>query len=512
MKANHKTFDWYSFINNHPLFGELASDDINGLLDPNNSTPRTFKQDSVIFRSGEISNSFFLIGEGSVNVELASEDSSATNISILYKGDYFGEMSAIDNQYGRAATISAIEKCTLLEIKSRPFQQILKTNPELEFKLLSMLSARLRHVNDHLLKSTRLTYDTKFSLLSEKIESQSKVVDASLRASQSVFEQTKIRTDEIIHSAERGRTRVTWAMSTLTAGFTLLLMLFGFFGIKNLATIETIKQGIEEKKTAIEKTVDEIENTRQAVGDMKIEFYAALKHVNETIKSIDGFMEATTNSISDSETAKRILFESLISLFMTRVEEFINLKVEHGESDAIVDPGNLGVHILEIKDPDITIKLFLNLFYEIEESHNDLADNLTKISESSFESKSESELKKENMLNRERMDYFEIFMGTFIITGDDEPEADNPLAVFLSHYILLVTDMMPSESDTMSGKSIELNSVSFEIQSKELKTKYKKITTDDTRKKLYEDFISALDDSEVYIARIKAVNNAISMH
>ena len=184
MKANHKTFDWYSFINNHPLFGELASDDINGLLDPNNSTPRTFKQDSVIFRSGELSNSFFLIGEGSVNVELASEDSSATNISILYKGDYFGEMSAIDNQYGRAATISAIEKCTLLEIKSRPFQQILKTNPELEFKLLSMLSARLRHVNDHLLKSTRLTYDTKFSLLSEKIESQSKVVEASLRASQ----------------------------------------------------------------------------------------------------------------------------------------------------------------------------------------------------------------------------------------------------------------------------------------------------------------------------------------
>ena len=103
-------------------------------------------------------------------------------------------------------------------------------------------------------------------------------------------------------------------------------------------------------------------------------------------------------------------------------------------------------------------------------------------------------------------------MGTFIITGDDEPEADNPLAVFLSHYILLVTDMMPSESDKMSGKSIELNSLSFEIQSNKLKTKYKKITTDDTRKKL-DEFLSGLNlYSEVYSARLEAVYNAIFMH
>ena len=254
MGTSENKVDWYSFINDHPLFGDLKSDEISSLLDSKNSTCRTFESNNIIFRAGELSNTFFLIGEGSVNVELSSEDSNATNICTLHKGDFFGEMSAIDEQSARAATISANEKCELLEVKSTPFQQVLKENPELEFKFLSMLTARLRHVNDHLLKNTRLTYDTKFSILSEKIESQSKVVDASLKASQAVFEQTKIRTDEIIHAAERGRTRITWTLSTLTAGFTLLLALFSFFGYEKLDLAQQKLDSISETEDTINET------------------------------------------------------------------------------------------------------------------------------------------------------------------------------------------------------------------------------------------------------------------
>ena len=267
MKSNHKSFDWKAFIKDHPLFGELTSEETRNLLDSDNSTHRAFKRDDVIFRAGEMSNTFFLIGEGSVNVELSSENSSATNICSLYKGDYFGEMSAIDEQSGRAATILANEDCLLLEIKSNPFLKVIKANPELEFKLLSMLAARLRQVNDHLLKSTRLSYDTKFSLLSEKIESQSKVVDASLNASQAVFEQTKIRTSEIINAAERGRSRTTWVMSVLTTVFTVIFGIIGFLGYKELQTaevkakeIDDIVISIQEKEVLIQKSVIQAEN------------------------------------------------------------------------------------------------------------------------------------------------------------------------------------------------------------------------------------------------------------
>lgn len=482
MKSNHKSFDWYSFISQHPLFGELLLDEINSLLKSSNSTHREFKQGTVIFRAGELSNSFFLIGKGSVNVELLSEGSSAINIGTLYKGDYFGEMSAIDNQNCRAATISANENCTLLEIKSRPFQKILKTNPELEFKLLSMLAARLRHVNDYLLKSTHLTFDSKFALLSEKIESQSKVVDASLKASQAVFEQTKIRTDEIIHAAERGRSRITFVMSTLTGVFTTLLLIFSFLGYDKLETLEGFKKAFEKVEIdvdqfqlAIKQSGEEIENTK--------------KSVDVTIKELEKKIASINDSISDSNNVKKILFESLISLFMVRAEEYIKLKAEPGQAEndainAIPDPRNLADRILEIKDPFITRELFKKLFYKIKESQQE-----------------------KNKLNQARIRYFKYYMDHYmdpLISIEDEQLAANHLAKFLSRYILLVTD-------TMRVGHIEANSKSFNTQLDELETKYKQIVEDEESKYHLEKFITDLQEDEVYPDRIGAVNKRIPM-
>jgi CRP-like cAMP-binding protein len=362
-------------------------------------------------------NSCFLIGDGSVNVELPSESSSSTIICTLYKGDYFGEMSAIDSQNGRAATIVANEDCKLLEIKSKPFQQILKANPELEFELLSMLAARLRHVNDHLLQNTRLTYDTKFSLLSEKLESQSKVVEASLSASQAVFEQTKIRTTEIINAAERGRSRITWVMSTLTAGFTLLLGLFSFLGYDKLNTAE--------------EKLDEIEQVSQSIKSMKIEIEASKKEVDAALASVSGLSasvatvkektEELDDAINESVKAKRILFETLIPIFMLQVEEQINQKRQS-------DTGLFGRQILESNDDVVTIKLLKKIYIKIKDSHQVLVSE-------------KPELDKEEELSRNRISFYTIFIYTYI-HDDKEGQTENSLAMFLSSYILLATYAM----------------------------------------------------------------------
>ena len=473
MKSNRKSFDWHSFISQHPLFGELLLDEINSLLESGNSTHREFKQGNVIFRAGELSNSFFLIGKGSVNVELLSEGSSAINIDTLYKGDYFGEMSAIDNQNCRAATISANENSTLLEIKSMPFQKVLKTNPELEFKLLSMLAARLRHVNDYLLKSTHLTFDSKFALLSEKIESQSKVVDASLKASQAVFEQTKIRTDEIIHAAERGRSRITLITSTLTGVFTTLLLIFSFLGYDKLNTLEDFKKDFEQVQKDVETAQGKIEESKGKIENTK-------KSVDVTKEELDKKIASINDSISDSNNAKNILFESLISLFMVRVEEFIKLEAEQGDKNTVEDPSNLADHILEIRDPFITIKLFIKLFYKIVDSQLE-----------------------ENKLNEARINYFAYYMDQYIFIENGQ-QAANHLAHFLSRYILLVTDTMPEEH-------IEAYSERFNIQLNELETKYKQIAEVEESKNHLEKFITDTEEIEAYTKRINAVKNAIDM-
>ena len=417
MKSNHDGFDWGLFLDEHLLFGELPADDINRLLDSQHSSHREFKHNDIIFRAGEMGNSCFLIGDGSVNVELASEGSSSTIICTLYKGDYFGEMSAIDSQSGRAATIVANEDCMLLEIKGKPFQQILKANPELEFELLSMLAARLRHANDHMLKNTRMTYDTKFSLLTEKLESQSKVVEASLSASQAVFEQTKVRTTEIINAAERGRSRITWVMSTLTAGFTLLLALFSFLGYDKLNTAED--------------KLDEIEKVSQTIKVMKIEIETSKKEVDAALASVSGLSDSVAtvrskteeldDAINESVKAKGILFETLIPIFMLQVEEQINQKRQS-------DTGLFGRQILESNDDVVTIKLLKKIYIKIKDSHQVLVSE-----------KPESDEEKE--LSRNRISFYTIFLYTYL-HDDKEGQTENSLAMFLSSYTLLATYAM----------------------------------------------------------------------
>lgn len=466
METGEKKFDWYSLINEHPLFGDITSDDISILLDTKNSTHRTFESNNIIFRAGEISNTFFLIGEGSVNVELSSEDSNATNICTLYKGDFFGEMSAIDDQSVRAATISANEKCELLEVKSRPFQQVLKKNPELEFKLLSMLTARLRHVNDHLLKNTRLTYDTKFSLLSEKIESQSKVVDASLKASQAVFEQTKIRTGEIIHAAERGRTRITWILSTLTAGFTLLLALFSFFGYDKLELAQKKLDSISETEESINETKTEVEETLQLIQIAKTKVDA----VNSTVEELKA-------SIAESETAKIILFETLVSMFASRVDEKFDPKIEKEKRQAIPDIEKLGIHILKINDTVVTIKLFKEIYFDIQDELQIISANKDKISTEDYQ------------LSHAKISYYMVFMSQ-LINSENGQHDSNELALFLSNYILLVTYAMNEEFS-------KDNSETFDIRLSKLNNKYNNTYGNSLKKQLDKNFISDLTDLDL---------------
>lgn len=416
MEAHHDSFDWRSFFSDHPLFGDLGQDEIDSLLDPGNSKQQSFKRGEVVFRAGEISNSFFLIGEGSVDVELASEESSATTICTLYRGDYFGELAAIDSQDGRAATILAHEDCILLEIKSKPFQEVIKANPELEFKLLTMLASRLRHVNDHLLKNTRLTYDTKFSLLSEKIESQSKVVDASLDASQAVFEQTKVRTSEVIEAAERGRARLTWMLSILTTGFTLVFGVLGFFGYtefkaaeSNAKKIDEILIEIQKKEVVIDAAANQAELSAKSIEDAK-ENVAELKDTVAVVKTTLGEQEKTLDL---SKQAQQILFETLIPIFSYQVDE----KIRTGNDS---EPGTIGLQMLALNDAEVTIKLLKRVFSMISESHQKIL------------------IGEDPEFHRARVSFCTSFMYLYFYS-DDERTNENQLAKFLSSYLLLIS-------------------------------------------------------------------------
>jgi len=88
--------------------------------------------------SGESGNELFIIAEGEATVKTGDGRSSR-----LRAGEFFGEMSLIDGG-PRSATIYAASAMKLLVIGHREFWSLLAAAPQLNAKIMRVLSQRLR--------------------------------------------------------------------------------------------------------------------------------------------------------------------------------------------------------------------------------------------------------------------------------------------------------------------------------------------------------------------------------
>lgn len=243
--------DWKQILARHPLFSDLGAGDLERLLDSSMSIVREFSADSSIVREGEVSDSVFLIGHGSVDITLTSADGEKIILRSLRSGEMFGEMALFERR-PRSATATATEPSALLEIKGQNFLDLLREHPEIEFRVLLKLSERLRSLGEEILAIRLKNVDETIRLLDRKLDAELKVVDASLRASEAVFDQTSKRANEIIDSADRSRSRLTVAASTTVGVITIVIAVFGFLGVQELRSV----RAIEERAGEAEKRID----------------------------------------------------------------------------------------------------------------------------------------------------------------------------------------------------------------------------------------------------------------
>jgi hypothetical protein len=130
--------------------------------------------------------------------------------------------------------------------------------------MLLTLSERLRHVNEQVLAVRQKDVDEKLNFFNTKLDAELKVFDASMRAAQTVFDQTRVRTDEIINSAERSRTRVSFFLTTAVA-------LLGLFGVSELLSIKNIwKEAADIKQEQLKITTlsNEIRSDAKTLQDL----------------------------------------------------------------------------------------------------------------------------------------------------------------------------------------------------------------------------------------------------
>jgi CRP-like cAMP-binding protein len=137
------------FLRKVPLFEGLTSAQLRKLLAALKRVD--FPGSTHIFREGETGTSMFLITDGKVRISKMVPGIGEEALAILEKGQYFGEMSLIEDG-PRSADAIAHTSCQLYELSRDKLEQVMFTDKELASILLwtfvRTLSARLRETND----------------------------------------------------------------------------------------------------------------------------------------------------------------------------------------------------------------------------------------------------------------------------------------------------------------------------------------------------------------------------
>jgi len=135
------------FLSETALFGDLNQEEIAAVAKL--CRQRLVPKGSIVFYEDDPGTSCYIILDGKVKIVVNSPHDGREHIlGILKRGDLFGEMSLIDG-LARSATAIAVEETQVLTIQRDEFIHLVDLQPGISFKLLAVLSRRLRATDRH---------------------------------------------------------------------------------------------------------------------------------------------------------------------------------------------------------------------------------------------------------------------------------------------------------------------------------------------------------------------------
>lgn len=349
-----KNADWNTILGKSSLFSSLNEVERARLLDEAVSVERDCPEGAIILREGEAGDTVFLIGSGAVGVALIAPDGQKILLYTLREGDFFGEMALLENK-PRSASVTARARCVLLEIKGQEILKLMRKHHEITIHILREMSERLRHTGEEILKLKLKGLDETIKYFDEKLDATVDANNAKLAASQSIFDQINQRAHEIIESADRARTRLTVAASTVGAIIAAVTTLSAYFGYSEFTStrneIVTVKDEIvtmketvvgtaatasEASKTA-EKQADvarkEAEFAKENADQLKTQTETTLTNLKELEKKIGETSE-------DMEKFREWQVKSLLASFPGDVEKSRETAVETFKTTLRISGGN----------------------------------------------------------------------------------------------------------------------------------------------------------------------------
>lgn len=134
-----------------PLFQKLPSREIQHLAET--LTTREVQSNTVLFYEGDEGQHFYILREGQLEVVKSIETPDERVIDTRQRGDFIGEMSLINPDGRRTASVRARGYAKLWEMSRTEFNALLARQPELAYEMVRVLSNRLTAAHNNAMAS-----------------------------------------------------------------------------------------------------------------------------------------------------------------------------------------------------------------------------------------------------------------------------------------------------------------------------------------------------------------------
>jgi CRP/FNR family cyclic AMP-dependent transcriptional regulator len=132
-------------LRNIPLFSSVRDADLEAIASL--LIERRFPRHKTIVEEGLPGDYMYILCEGRVQVSKLSDDGREKILEFLEDGDFFGEMSLLDNA-PRSASVRALADTRILALSRADFLAVLRRSPDLAMAVIQELTRRLRRVDD----------------------------------------------------------------------------------------------------------------------------------------------------------------------------------------------------------------------------------------------------------------------------------------------------------------------------------------------------------------------------
>lgn len=133
-----------AFLRRVPLLSSLNEQQLETLAA--GSTRRNFPKGRTIVSEGEPSQSLYILLSGRAKVQRSDSEGKEVILAVLGSGDFFGEMSLID-EAPRSASVITLESCDFMSINKDAFRAMLLQSAEMCMAVMRGMVRRLREAD-----------------------------------------------------------------------------------------------------------------------------------------------------------------------------------------------------------------------------------------------------------------------------------------------------------------------------------------------------------------------------